>query len=179
MANIFCFLASTDAGPVINWFDQSSHDMRMTSSVYLATLRSDILNPFARESDEEKGISDEKTEKEKNENTKKESKDKSTEKTEEPVKNISIEFEGIENRIVNIPLKAGNYSQLSMVKADEFLYVANDDNTRTSKLFKYDMKERKESEVMELDNYILSADGKENAVQQRTNLGNYRCGEET
>lgn len=154
------FLASTDAGPVINWFDQSSHDMRMTSSVYLATLRSDILNPFARESDEEKGISDEKTEKEKNENTKKESKDKSTEKTEEPVKNISIEFEGIENRIVNIPLKAGNYSQLSMVKADEFIYVANDDNTRTSKLFKYDMKERKESEVMELDNYTLSADGK-------------------
>jgi tricorn protease len=154
------FLASTDAGPVINWFDQSSHDMRMTSSVYLATLRADILNPFARESDEEKGISDEKTEKEKNENTKKDSKDKSTEKTEEPVKNISIEFEGIENRIVNIPLKAGNYSQLSMVKADEFLYVANDDNTRTSKLFKYDMKERKESEVMELDNYTLSADGK-------------------
>ena len=32
------FLASTDAGPVINWFDQSSHDMRMTNSVYLATL---------------------------------------------------------------------------------------------------------------------------------------------
>ena len=31
------FMASTNAGPVINWFDQSSHDMRMTSSIYLAT----------------------------------------------------------------------------------------------------------------------------------------------
>jgi len=154
------FLASTDAGPVINWFDQSSHDMRMTSSVYLATLRADILNPFARESDEEKGKSDEKTEEEKKDNTEKDGKDKSTEKPEDKVKNISIEFEGIENRIVNIPLKSGNYSQLGMVKADEFLYVANDYNTRTSRLFKYDMKERKESEVMELDNYILSADGK-------------------
>ena len=154
------FLASTDAGPVINWFDQSSHDMRMTSSVYLATLRADILNPFARESDEENGKSDEKTEGEKKDNTEKDGKDKSTKKPDEKVKNISIEFEGIENRIVNIPLKAGNYSQLGMVKADEFLYVANDYNTRTSRLFRYEMKERKESEVMELENYILSADGK-------------------
>ena len=29
-------------------------DMHMTSSIYLATLRSDIPNPFAKESDEEK-----------------------------------------------------------------------------------------------------------------------------
>jgi len=154
------FLASTDAGPVINWFDQSSHDMRMTNSVYVATLRSDILNPFARESDEEKVISDEKKDEAKKEDTEKDSKNKSSEKPEEKVKNISIEFDGIENRIVNVPLKAGNYSQLGMVKAEELLFVANDDNTRTSRLFKYDMKERKESEVMELDNYILSADGK-------------------
>ncbi len=154
------FLASTDAGPVINWFDQSSHDMRMSSSVYLATLRADILNPFARESDEEKVISDEKTGTDKEDISKKDGTNKSTDKAEEPAKNISIEFEGIENRIVNIPLKAGNYSQLGMFKADEFLYVASDDNTRTSRLFKYDIKERKESEIMELDNYLLSADGK-------------------
>ncbi|MDO8952837.1 MAG: PDZ domain-containing protein [Draconibacterium sp.] len=154
------FLASTDAGPVINWFDQSSHDMRMTNSVYVATLRSDILNPFARESDEETIKPDDKGEKAKKDDSEKENKDKSPEKKEEPVKNILIEFEGIENRIVNVPLKAGNISQLGMIKTDEFLYVANDDNTRTSRLFKYDMKERKESEVMELDNYTLSGDGK-------------------
>ncbi len=153
------FLASTDAGPVINWFDQSSHDMQMTSSVYLATLRADILNPFARESDEEKVISDEKTGTDKEDISKKNGTNKSTDKAEEPAKNISIEFEGIENRIVNIPLKAGNYSQLGIFKAGEFLFVASDDNTRTSRLFKYDMKERKESEIMELDNYLLSADG--------------------
>jgi tricorn protease len=47
--------ASTDAGPVINWFDLSSADMRMTNSIYLVTLRKDILSPFAKESDEEKG----------------------------------------------------------------------------------------------------------------------------
>ena len=155
------FLASTDAGPVINWFDQSSHDMRMTSSVYLATLRADILNPFARESDEEKGKSDEKADEVKKEDSKKDSKDKSLEKPEEKVKNISIEFDGIENRIVNVPLKAGDYSQLGMSKADEFYYVVSPaDFSGAARLFKYDLKERKESEVMELDKYILSADGK-------------------
>ena len=86
------FLASTDAGPVINWFDQSSHDMRMTSSVYLATLRADILNLFARESDEEKGKSEEKGDEVKKEKSEKERKTKPTENPEDTVKNISIEF---------------------------------------------------------------------------------------
>ena len=47
------FFSSTDAGPVLNWFDLSSEDMRMTNSIYLVTLRKDILSPFAKESDEE------------------------------------------------------------------------------------------------------------------------------
>ena len=46
--------------PVISWFDLSNQDMRMTSSIYLVTLRKDIISPFAKESDEEKG-SEEKT----------------------------------------------------------------------------------------------------------------------
>ncbi len=50
------FFASTDAGPVINWFDLSNMDSRMTNAIYLVTLRKDILSPFAKESDEEKGI---------------------------------------------------------------------------------------------------------------------------
>jgi tricorn protease len=32
------FFASTDDGPVVNWFDLSNQDMRMTNSIYLATL---------------------------------------------------------------------------------------------------------------------------------------------
>ncbi|HWS00549.1 MAG TPA: PDZ domain-containing protein, partial [Prolixibacteraceae bacterium] len=154
------FLASTDAGPVINWFDQSSHDMKMKSSVYLATLRSDILNPFARESDEETGKKEE-NDKEKNDDVKKSNKDKQAEKPEAKIKNIKIDFEGISNRIVSVPIKAGDYSQLGMVKSDEILYVVSPSSgSDASRLFKYDMKERKDSEVMELDSYTLSANGK-------------------
>ncbi len=154
------FLASTDAGPVINWFDQSSQDMKMKSSVYLATLRSDILNPFARESDEETGKKDAKEEENKDQ-AKKDDKAKPAEKPVEKIKNISIDFEGMPNRIVHVPLKAGDYSQLGMAKSDEILYiVASSTSVDAARLFKYDMKEPKESEVMELDNYLLSANGK-------------------
>ncbi len=48
------FFASTDAGPVLNWFDQSSIDMRQTESIYLVTLQKETISPFAKENDEEK-----------------------------------------------------------------------------------------------------------------------------
>ena len=48
------FFASTDAGPVKDWFAQSNADMRATSGIYLAVLPNDLVSPLARESDEEK-----------------------------------------------------------------------------------------------------------------------------
>jgi len=73
---------------------------------------------------------------------------------------------------VNVPLKAGDYSQLGMAKTGEFLYVvAPSVNSDAARLFKYDMKERKESEVMELDNYMLSADGKKMLYNKGQNWG--------
>ena len=51
------FLASTDAGPVKDWFAQSNADMEATSAIYLAVLPNDVVSPIARESDEEKPAS--------------------------------------------------------------------------------------------------------------------------
>ena len=60
------FFGSTDAGPIVQWFDMSNADMRRTRSLYLAVLRKEYSSPLAKESDEEKGISkDEKSEKDK------------------------------------------------------------------------------------------------------------------
>ena len=49
------FFASTDAGPVLNWFDQSSADMRMSNALYLVTLQKETMSPLAKENDEERG----------------------------------------------------------------------------------------------------------------------------
>src|SRR4029077_3061893 len=90
------FLGSTNAGPVKEWFAQSNADMRLTSLLYLAVLRNNLPNPLAKESDEEKGVQ-------------KEEKPKEGPKTPEP---FSIDFEGLNNRILSIPLPARNYGNL-------------------------------------------------------------------
>lgn len=195
------FLASTDAGPVINWFDQSSADMRMTSSIYLATLRADLPHPFARESDEEGGKEEAHSSTEAGKGTPghgedvkggnaagdkgKAGKDSGREKTgksgdrksaegakEEPVKKIAIDLEGIGSRIVDLPLRAGNYGELGMGKAGELLYMVYPGaGPGAAKLYKFDMKERKESEVMDADGYALSADGKKMLFRRGADWG--------
>jgi tricorn protease len=160
------FLASTDAGPVINWFDLSSADMRMSSSIYLVTLRKDIISPFAKESDEEKG-SEEKTDSEKpapavaakgasKASAKSQARTPAAEKSEV----LKIETDGIQERIVNVPVSPGNYAELGVAGAGEILYIVMPDGRGASALRKYNLKDRKDEEVMELDSYIVSADRK-------------------
>jgi len=104
---------------VVNWFDQSNADMRMTRNIYLATLQSETLSPFAKESDEEKG----EEEKDENEEDAAEVKAKKKKKgeddddePEEEIKPVKIDLEGIQNRIIDIPVDAGDLSGLGSAK---------------------------------------------------------------
>ncbi len=65
------FLGSTDAGPVKDWFAQSTADNRATEGIYVAVLRNDLPSPIAKESDEEKGASASDEEKKKTDEEKK------------------------------------------------------------------------------------------------------------
>ena len=47
------FVASTDAGPVADWFSQSNADVRSSNEIYLAVLPKGVVSPLAKESDEE------------------------------------------------------------------------------------------------------------------------------
>ena len=153
------FFASTDAGPVINWLDLSSQDMRMTKSIYLATLSKNIISPFAKESDEETA-KEEKTEPEKPvEKKKKETKEAVQALSESEI--LKIDTDGLRERIVNIPISAGNYSSLGVGGTGEIFYIVSPlDRSGLATLHKYDLKERKDSEIMEADNYLISADTK-------------------
>jgi len=157
------FFASTDAGPVVNWFDLSSQDMRMTNSIYLVTLRKDIISPLIKESDEE-GVKTEKTEPEKpaEKATGKSKKDSKTPAPEpEKPEPLKIETDGLQNRIVSLPVRAGNFSNLGVAATGEILYIVRpSEQPESSKLHKYNLKDRKDEEVMELDFYLVSADQK-------------------
>ncbi len=151
------FFASTDAGPVVNWFDQSNNDMRSNNSIYLLTLQKETLSPFAKESDEEDAKAEKKETPKTETGDKKDKKD--TPEPEKKIEAVRIDIENILNRIVDFPIKAGNYRGLDMGKEGELLYISYA-NDGTGTLHKYDMKKRKDSDVMELDGYYLSADGK-------------------
>ena len=48
--------ASTDAGPLQDWFSLATADYRRTRNVYAIVLRNDVGNPVAKESDEERVV---------------------------------------------------------------------------------------------------------------------------
>src|SRR5436190_23576309 len=98
-------LSSTDAGPVNQWFAQSNADMRVRRSIHLVVLKKGVPSPLARESDEEKVPESPKP------------KDKM-----EPKKDaaeVVIDFEGIDQRVVPLPVPAGDLSDLQAGSAGQ------------------------------------------------------------
>lgn len=137
--------ASTDAGPVVNWFDLSNQDMAMSNSIYLITLQKNIASPFAKENDVEEIIDKSKEEEEENKNTN--------------VPPVSIDWEGISNRIVAFPIPAGMYRDLQVPKEGELYYLSQTSDDGQTMLQQYDLKKRKGEEIMPVDKYIIATQG--------------------
>ncbi len=148
------FLGSTDAGPVKDWFAQSGADMNAVSAVYVAVLRRDLPSPLARESDEEKPASEMKEEAKKEEA--KADDQKPEEKKDEPFR---IDFDGLEYRILDLPISPADLANLQTGEAGQIYYLKTVDE-KTS-LNRYDLGARKnEVLVGDLNDYVVSADGK-------------------
>ncbi|MFL1897462.1 PDZ domain-containing protein [Aquimarina sp. 2-A2] len=150
--------ASTDAGPVVNWFDQSNQDMELSNAIYVVTLQKDLISPLIKENDVEevKAIAEE----EKDEANKK---DKKKDKKKKETKPLRIDWEGIQNRIVNLPIPAGIYSNLTSVEEGKLMYLsqkAHSSSRDPQSLMRFDFEEREAKEVMEADSFEISADGK-------------------
>jgi tricorn protease len=184
------FFGSTDAGPIVQWFDMSNADMRRTRSLYLAVLRKEYSSPLAKESDEEKGISKgekndkketdkEKSEKDKGDTSKEETDTNSKEvKKNEP---FSIDFDGLNNRIVAIPLPAADYSDLQAGNDGQIFYIERregspgvqpgDPGGPQFTLHKYDLNKRKDEVLLSnVMDYDLSGDKKKLFYRFRDNF---------
>ncbi len=146
-------LASTDAGPVVNWFDQSNQDMEMTNSIYLVTLKKETRSPLFKQSDQE---GEEKEDQEEDEDGDEEKNDTP------PIPIVTIDWEGIENRIVDLPLPPGLYRSLQMAKEDDVLYYLKQPahSNDPAKLHKYDLKEREDKKLLDANSYLLAQNGK-------------------
>lgn len=139
-------LASTDAGPVVNWFDQSSNDMEATNAIYLITLQKSVISPFAKENEIET-VTDTTT-------------SKAPYKADSNKIKLRIDWDGIQNRIVAIPLPGGRYRSLAAVKEGELFYLADGPhNAVPTTLNLFTFKKRKSETLMPADGYIIAAKG--------------------
>jgi tricorn protease len=133
------FTASTNIGPTTGWLDLSSFGHDVSRNVYVVVLRKDLPSPIAPESDEEKpdaaksDQSDTKkkddaaakpeTKDDKDNKDKKDNKDRA--KPEEPVK-VTIDFDGISQRILALPIPAKDYAGLAAGKTGEIYPIENE-----------------------------------------------------
>jgi tricorn protease len=133
-------LASTDAGPVVNWFDLSNQDMSMSNSIYLVSLQKSTPSPLAKENDVEKV-----------EEVKKDSVNGAPK--------VTIDWDGIENRIITIPVTPGTYSSLQVPKEGQLYYLAQSRDSGKKRLQHYDLLKREENTIMPADAFKISAKG--------------------
>ena len=141
------FFGSTDAGPAVDWFAQSNNDMRATRNVYLTVLRNDQPSPLARESDEEKPAPPA------GQGGRGEG---ARPPAPEPTR---IDLEGIQYRILDMPIPAGQLASLQAGGPGLLYYQRTTDN-RTS-LDRFDLTARRAETVLpEASAFTLSADGK-------------------
>lgn len=137
-----------------------------TKNLYVITLQADSLSPFAPESDEERG--EVKKEEGKKEESEKEGKKKP--------KEIKIDFQGIDQRIVGVPIDPGNYRNLSAIEG-KILYRSLPAGKRGREkpeweLHLYDIKEREDHTILRgINEYALSHNGKKIIYKSKDTYG--------
>ena len=160
------FFASTNAGPSNNWFSQQNEDNRVTRTVWMAVLKRDLPSPLIKESDEEKAAPATPPVSEKKEPAKPETPkvDPKTGRddpkvTVAPVAPMTIDFEGIETRIVDLPIPAASLSDLEAGQDGQIFFLRESDGKKA--IQRFDLKDRKaETLLAEADEFEVSSDGK-------------------
>ena len=166
------FFGSTDAGPALDWFSQSGSDMRETRNIYLTVLRKDLPSPLAKESDEEGKETKESKESKESKETK-ESKEQpgsptaahgggaagdTSAKSPESVP-FRIDLDDIQFRILDMPVPAGELSNLQAGSAGQIYFIRQVDEKPALQRFDLD-KRKAETVVSDVSDYRLSADAK-------------------
>ncbi|MEW6212654.1 MAG: PDZ domain-containing protein, partial [Acidobacteriota bacterium] len=117
------FTASTNLGPAFSFAEMSTFPHQSTRSVYAMVLRNDLPSPLAPESDEEKVQEEKPADKpaEKAEEKKPEAAPQTPPAGMRPQKKeaepVRIDFDGIDQRIIALPIPARNYAGLEAGKA--------------------------------------------------------------
>ena len=186
------FTASTNLGPLISFADLSGIAHQPTRSVYAVVLRNDLPSPLAPESDEEKVTEGDGATGRKGEGANEQKGgDKPAEKGDEkkadtapagagakpPAKKeaepVRIDFEGIDQRIVALPVPARNFIDLQAGKANT-IYIVEAPPVSVETfgppsfiVSKFDLEKRKLDKALDgVSAFVLSANGEKALYRQ-------------
>jgi tricorn protease len=174
------FASSTDVGLTNAWLDLSSFQHPLTRSIYAVVLKKGDPNPVEPQSDEEKVVAkseekgkeaDKSRPKEADKEKGKEGENKEGEKKDEPPV-VTIDLEGIGQRIVALPIRAANYVQLTPGKTGILFLAEIADVPRFEEpplvtVSKFDLSTRKtEPYVGGVDKFTVSANGEKALFKQ-------------
>lgn len=116
------------------------------AKLYVGTLRADLESPFKPRNDDE--VVEEKS------SGKKKKAAKGKKANNPQIKKLKIDVSGFDQRVLALPGGTGSYRSLTAVKGG-LLYL------KSGTLYKYDMKKRKESKIMDrIVSYMVAAKGK-------------------
>ena len=150
---------STDAGPVVNWFQQSSNDMRSTNDLYLMTLQKETTNPLMRRNDQE----------EIEEADESDADDADEEEEEDDVPDFTIDFEGLADRVVHLPVPNGDYYNLASAKEGELLFIGRTD--QGSKLHRFSIEDREVKDLIDVYGFEVTGKGEKLLIMQGDRYG--------
>jgi tricorn protease len=172
------FTASTDLGLGVGWLDLSSFQHPVTRSVYAVVLKKGDANPVEPQSDEEKIAKPEEKGKDA-EKDKGQAKDSDKDKGKEGDKDKKeatpaevIDFDGIGQRIVALPIRSANYIQLDAGKTgilflSEIADVPRFSDPPSITVTKFDLGTRKSDPfVSGVSAFVVSANGEKALFRQ-------------
>ncbi|NIR52101.1 protease [candidate division KSB1 bacterium] len=148
------FVSNRVFNPIYSWTEWN-HAYQDMERIYFVTLTKDVENPFRPKSDEVK-IEEENGKSQK-------SREKEEEEKKEVV--VNVDFDGLKERIVGVPIKASNYWHLTSV-GDKLYYNRNGSADEKPLLLMYDFEEQKETELGQINGYEISADKKKILISQ-------------
>ncbi|MBN1350290.1 PD40 domain-containing protein [candidate division KSB1 bacterium] len=158
------FVSDRDFQPIYSWTEWN-HAYRDMSKIFLMTLAKDTESPFKPKSDEVQIQKDKSGSDDESKDKKKKDKSEEDKKEKKPVQ-VKVDFDGIADRIVALPVKAAGYRSLASV-GDKLYYIRMSSSDKESACFMYDLGEQKETELGEINGYEISADQKKMLVSQK------------
>jgi tricorn protease len=125
--------------------------------VYFVTLQENTPSPFLPENDQVKIAADKKPATESKAKDSKKKADKPEKKAED--KNVKIDFDGIVDRTMALPIAVANYFNIKVL-GNSVYYAKFKSGDRTATMMMYDLKAKKETKIGDFANFIFSADKK-------------------